>query len=99
LIAATASATPPKPRHHDRPDFGIAVERFVQYRHPIGIGQPEVDDESIVSKRPEPLDRIRGVSGLRRRKTAGFQTGHDGLTKIEVIFNDEDGGQCALAHR
>ena len=84
--------------HHDRADLRIAIERFVEDRHAVGIGQPEVDDEAVVGERPQPLDGIGGIGGLRGGKAVGFQAGDDGLTEIEVVFDDKNGRQGSLAH-
>ena len=84
--------------HHHRTNLRVAIEGFVEYRHAVGVGQAQVDDESVVGERPQPLDGIGGVAGLRRGKAVGFEAGDDGLAEIEVVFDDENGRQGALAH-
>ena len=46
----------------------------------------------------QPLDGIGGVAGLGGGKAVGFEAGDDGLAEIEVVFDDQNGGQGALAH-
>ena len=88
-----------EPGHDDRPDLRVAIECFVEDCHAVGIRQPQVDNEAVVGKRAQPLDGIRGIGGLCGRKAVGFQAGNDGLTEVEVVFDDKDGRQGSLAHK
>jgi hypothetical protein len=87
-----------EPGHHHRANLRIPLESLVEYCHAVGVGQPQVDDESVVRERPEPLDGIGGVAGLGGGKAVGFEAGDDGLSEIEVVFDDQNGRQGALGH-
>jgi hypothetical protein len=87
-----------EPGHHHRANLRVPLESLVEYCHAVGVGQPQVDNESVVRERPEPLDGIGGVAGLGGDKAGGFEAGDDGLTEIEVVFDDQNGRQSALGH-
>jgi hypothetical protein len=41
-----------EPGHDHGANLRIATQRFVQHRHAVGIGQPQVDDQAVVGERP-----------------------------------------------
>ncbi len=84
--------------HHHRANLRVALEGFVEYCHAVGVGQPQVDDESIVGERPQTFDGVGGVAGLCRGEAVGLEAGDNGLTEIKVVFDDKNGRQGALAH-
>ena len=99
LIAVDRFGDAAEAGHDHRADLRVAIEGFVEHRHAVGVGQAEVDDEAVVGERAQPLDGVGGVAGLRGGKAVGFEAGDDGLAEIEVVFDDENGRQGALAHR
>ena len=92
LMAATASSTPPKPGHHDRDDFRVPRHRGIQDVEAVGVGQLEVDDQAVVGKALQPVERIRAGGRLRDDEPfAGQVLGND-FPKVVVVVDDEHAG-------
>jgi hypothetical protein len=85
--------------HHHRANLRITLESIIQDCHAVGVGQSQVNDESVVGEGAQPLGGIGSVTGLRRSKAVSFETGDDGLAEIDVVFDDQNGRQGALRHR
>ena len=57
----------------DAPDFRISGKRRVEDDHPIRIGQPQIENQSVVGKALQARQRVGCVAGLGNGESFRFK--------------------------
>ena len=98
LIAVTASLDAAEAGHHDRAHRREQRQRLVEDVQPVGVGQPQVDDERVVGEAVQPVAPIGGIRRLRHIEPVGLETVGDHLPQRRVVLDQEYGEASRFSH-